>query len=113
MDTLDDRYVHLYKEIGLRVRQARIAANMTQSGLAAAIRLNRTSITNIERGRQKLLVHTLIEIGRALRVPTEALLVTTSNDIKDIANLSIPKTLSEKDRAIIESIILPTSEERS
>lgn len=41
---------------------------MTQEALAAKTRLTRTSIINIEKGRQQVLLHTLVDIASALRV---------------------------------------------
>jgi transcriptional regulator with XRE-family HTH domain len=42
---------------------------MTQDALAAIVGLSRTSVTNIERGRQKLLLHTLSRMAAALKTP--------------------------------------------
>jgi transcriptional regulator with XRE-family HTH domain len=47
---------------------------LTQQGLANLVSLTRTSITNVERGRQKFLLHTLAEIARALGVEPSSLL---------------------------------------
>lgn len=47
---------------------------MTQGALADHISLTRTSVTNIERGEQKFLLHTLMDIAQALRVPPASLL---------------------------------------
>ena len=41
---------------------------MTQEALAAKARLTRTSIINIEKGRQQVLLHTLVDIANALNV---------------------------------------------
>lgn len=47
---------------------------MTQEDLGTAVSLTRTSITNIERGRQKLLLHTLASIADVLRIAPADLL---------------------------------------
>jgi transcriptional regulator with XRE-family HTH domain len=57
----------LYAEIGRKIRKKRDALGMTQQQLSSLVGLTRTSITNIERGTQKLLVHTLIDFARALQ----------------------------------------------
>lgn len=62
------RDMAFYEAIGNRIQKAR-HGKMTQESLASAIALTRTSIVNIERGRQQLLVHTLVDIARALQVP--------------------------------------------
>lgn len=64
----------LYAAVGRRVRKARLEKKITQEELAAAIGLTRTSITNIEKGRQKLLLHTLSALARRLAVPCASLL---------------------------------------
>lgn len=64
----------LYARIGLHVKEAREAQGMTQPELARKIRLARTSITNIEAGRQRMLIHTLAEIAEVLGVRVEHLL---------------------------------------
>jgi transcriptional regulator with XRE-family HTH domain len=63
-----------YVELGRRVRQARERAGLTQDVLAARVSLSRTSVTNIERGRQKVLLHTLCGLAEALGVAPVALL---------------------------------------
>lgn len=45
---------------------------MTQDALAEKLNLTRTSVINIEKGRQQVLLHTLVNIARALQVsPTD------------------------------------------
>jgi transcriptional regulator with XRE-family HTH domain len=46
---------------------------LTQEGLAQLVSLTRTSITNIEKGRQKILLHTLRDIADALQVQVATL----------------------------------------
>src|SRR4051812_27182567 len=57
-----------YREVGLKIRHARDQKGFTQERLAETIRLSRTSLTNIEKGRQKFLLHTFAEIASALSV---------------------------------------------
>lgn len=65
-----------YEEVGRRIQQARkrIKPRLTQDGLAQLVNLSRTSITNVEKGRQKLLLHTLIDIADALQVQAATLI---------------------------------------
>lgn len=63
-----------YRELGRRIREAREKSHLTQEALAVKVSLTRTSVTNIEKGRQQLLVHTLVEISKALNVAPESLL---------------------------------------
>jgi transcriptional regulator with XRE-family HTH domain len=64
----------LYALVGRRVREAREKQGLTQKALASLLSLTRTSVTNIERGKQKLLLHTLVELAQALHIPPVELL---------------------------------------
>lgn len=63
-----------YSGLGRRIREVRQKNNLTQEALASLVSLTRTSVTNIEKGRQQVLVHTLVEIAAALKVSPESLL---------------------------------------
>ncbi|MFI6940373.1 helix-turn-helix domain-containing protein [Streptomyces sp. NPDC050418] len=63
-----------YEAFGDRVRKARAAQGMNQQELGSAVGLNRTSISNIEKGRQRVALHMLFDLAAALRVEPEALL---------------------------------------
>lgn len=54
-------YQAFYAEVGRRIRQAREKRGLSQEALASAVSLTRTSVTNIEKGRQKFLVHTIYD----------------------------------------------------
>src|SRR5205809_263541 len=62
-----------YRELGQRVQRARIASALTQESLASLVGLTRTSIVNIEKGRQKVLAHTLVRLSRSLNVAIDEL----------------------------------------
>lgn len=69
---IDER--RLFKEVGQKIRHLREAqtggqARLTQAELAEMVGLERTSITNIERGNQKVPLHVLYRICEALRAP--------------------------------------------
>jgi transcriptional regulator with XRE-family HTH domain len=55
-----------YLALGQKVRDARKAAKLTQALLAQAVGLTRTSITNIEKGRQPVYIHLLVKLADAL-----------------------------------------------
>lgn len=64
----------LFKEVGQKIRQLREGqtggrGRLTQAELAEMVGLERTSITNIERGNQKVPLHILYRICEALRAP--------------------------------------------
>lgn len=70
-------YQAFYTELGRRIREVRQKRSLTQEALASLVSLTRTSVTNIEKGRQQVLVHTLAEIAAALKVSPESLLPTS------------------------------------
>lgn len=63
-----------YKHIGMTIRAAREALGMTQGELANVVGLSRTSLTNIESGRQRILVDQLAELADALDIPVHSLI---------------------------------------
>lgn len=84
----------VYPEIGKMVAQRRKTLGMTQEDLAPQIGLSRTSLANIERGRQKVLVHQLFALASALQMETADLLpkavrrMATNSDVKFSQQLS-------------------------
>lgn len=70
-----------YVAVGRCIAMAR-KGRMTQEALAKKATLTRTSIINIEKGRQQILLHTLIDIATALHVsPVELIPEIDSIDI--------------------------------
>ena len=71
-----------YEEVGRRIRDARTQRKprLTQEELAEGVNLTRTSITNLEKGRQKFLLHTLADIAAVLQVHPASLLPEAPND---------------------------------
>jgi transcriptional regulator with XRE-family HTH domain len=88
-----------YGRLGQRIADLRKAAALTQQELADAIGLSRTSITNIESGRQGLQTYTLLLIARHLRVTMHALLPTTD------AETTLPDDLDESVRGWLTTIM--------
>lgn len=64
----------IYVDLGEEIRKRREALGMTQSALGNHLGLSRTSITNIEGGRQPLQVHQLYRMAAILRVSVTDLL---------------------------------------
>lgn len=59
---------NLYRAIGAHIAEARQQRGVRQSDLATAVGLTRASIANIERGDQRIQVHTLIAAAQALNL---------------------------------------------
>ncbi len=59
--------------VGVRVRKRRHAVGMTQAQLAEAVGLSRTSIVNIEKGEQRVVIDYLRPLADALGCSVGAL----------------------------------------
>ncbi|MEV6525924.1 helix-turn-helix transcriptional regulator [Longispora sp. NPDC051575] len=71
---LEERVNALYGHIGRKVREARKRARLTQDDLAQAVGMTRSSIANLEAGRQRIPVHLLVLIGELLNMRASDLL---------------------------------------
>jgi transcriptional regulator with XRE-family HTH domain len=69
-----------YVRLGARIRELRTSRGVTQEGLAQRLGRNRTTVVNIERGRQGLAVHQLVEIAAVLGCDPEDLLADDVGD---------------------------------
>jgi transcriptional regulator with XRE-family HTH domain len=67
----------LYRSLGRRAQEARQALGLRQEDLARLVGVTRPSIANMESGRQRTPLHTLVEIARALEVDPSWLLFGT------------------------------------
>jgi transcriptional regulator with XRE-family HTH domain len=78
-DAAVDRF---YEQFGQRVRAARMRLRLNQEALGHRVGLNRSSISNVEKGRQRVQLHMLLDFAAALEVkPTELLPdVTAASD---------------------------------
>jgi len=58
----------LYRHIGRAVKHAREALEMTQEELASQVGVARTSITNLEKGKQHFPLHHLLSVAELLHM---------------------------------------------
>ena len=92
--------VNFYKRVGELVHQARKRRGLSQEALASGARLKRSSISNVESGRQQILVHTLVEISEVLGVEPETLLPP-----KPRAEMRIPDAELQKHSKPVQAFI--------
>lgn len=90
-----------YSGVGRLIRAQRERRGLTQEALAGGVHLTRTSVTNIEKGRQRLLLHTLIDFSEFLNVPVVGLL--PSMQTPNIENLLEGRT--KKEREFVSNVI--------
>ncbi len=97
-----------YEALGENVSRLRQAANLTQQHLATKVGLTRTSITNIEKGRQPVQAHVLMALARALKTSVTELLPKAPEN--DADNPVLPGNLDEDTRAWVSKILsLPST----
>src|SRR5262245_37572344 len=101
-----------YVSVGKKVKQARENNSYTQEELAAKVSLSRTSITNIELGRQQFMAHTLIEIAIALSVPPASLLPEINTKFADTLDEKL-KDLPPNERRWIKSSLKKSAKTRA
>ena len=63
-----------YEQLGDRIYRARRSAGLSQEELGRRVGLNRSSISNVEKGRQRILAHVLMDFCAALSITPARLL---------------------------------------
>lgn len=95
----------MYRMVGQRIRERRVQRGLTQNQLAELLSLSRTSITNIESGRQKLLVHTLVELAVILEIDISRLLPEITISTKRPVDEAMPEGTDETDRRFVTGLV--------
>lgn len=67
----------IYAVIGSRIEKLRIERGLSQQQLGWRVDMTRAAISNMEGGRQRIMIHVLVKIAAALEVPTADLLPDT------------------------------------
>ncbi len=93
-----------YRALGERVRRARMSAKYSQGRLADCVGLSRSSVANIETGRQPVYIHALVRIAKQLRTPISDLIPPTDNEL-DAAESEDVKRLPEAERRFVNLIL--------
>jgi transcriptional regulator with XRE-family HTH domain len=95
----------IYRVMGENIQKARSSTGMHQEELAVKVNLGRTSITNIEKGKQKIQIHTLYSIANALQIPVCDLLPGETL-VKQNINQELEKLdLEEEQKETIRDVI--------
>lgn len=89
MDITEEAVRRFYVELGTRIRAARRRKRISQLELGEMVGLNRSSIANIEAGRQRSLIHLVVVIAQSLAVSTGELLPSVE-EIADLGDIEIP-----------------------
>ena len=99
-----------YQKVGERIRIKRKERGLSQEGLAKAIGLKRPSMSNIEKGRQNILLHTFCDIAETLASNANALLPEVA--IPNPVSLPDLRSYSAEVRQFVEAGIKPAEKEK-
>lgn len=99
-----------YKEIGIRVKELREKVGMKQEVLADSLGLTRASVINIEKGRHKPNLHTIIHISMLLDgtyqdlIPDNMLKKAEPQklELKDFGNVVTDLKLNKQTMAVLK-----------
>ena len=104
----------LYRMLGQFIKSARVRQHLTQEELAAQVGLTRTSVNNIEHGRQRIQIHTLYAFADALRMRPAALLPRAPHLASQMTDERLDAALDEDyqegEREWIRMILTDTDE---
>src|ERR1700730_15684207 len=100
-----------YRKVGEKIRAKRQAQGLSQEGLAKAIGLKRPSMSNIEKGRQNILLHTFCDILETLDAKADALLPERSRP--EPSKMPDLRNYSQGVRDFVEAAIKPEEKEES
>jgi len=98
-----------YKQVGENIRAKRKQLGLSQDGLAKAVGLKRPSMSNIEKGRQNILLHTFCDIAETLNSTADTLLPARTQPVPtQMPNLTL---FSKEVRKFVEAGIKPAEKE--
>lgn len=89
----DETQKAIYTKLGECIKQYRMEADIKQDLLASYIGLTRVSVVNIEQGKQKVQIHTLLEIAKYLQIPVSLLLEPLNELMIDEVNSKLEKRI--------------------
>ncbi|UVK50158.1 helix-turn-helix transcriptional regulator (plasmid) [Mesorhizobium sp. AR02] len=96
----------VYPEIGGLIRQRRKQLKLTQEQLAPQVGLSRTSLANIEGGKQKVLVHQLFAFASALGIEPADLLPRPARHVAAADEVKFSTKLPAHQRAQLAQLLM-------
>jgi transcriptional regulator with XRE-family HTH domain len=94
-----------YKAIGQRIKIARIKKGMTQEVVSYMVDVTPAHMSNIETGKTKVSLSTLIAIANALSVSVDALLCDNVLNVKVIFEIEAKELFSDCDEYEIRLLV--------
>ena len=105
---MDSRGAQIQRDVGLLVKKRRMTIGMSQETLAATIGLSRSSVANIECGRQKIGVPLLYMMAEILQTtPHELLPPLEGKQVGKENEVPLPKHLPEEEKDWIRTVLNP------
>lgn len=105
---MDSNAKPLYTKVGSVFRERRIELGLSQADVAGKIGLTRTSIVNIEAGRQAISLHTYVLLVNifypetTIKLPT-FVAASAASQLGKKGGLARAKVLTKKERVLIAS----------
>jgi transcriptional regulator with XRE-family HTH domain len=100
-----------YLELGARVRRAREDASLSQEDLAKSIGVSRSSIANIETGRQPIYVEALVRVAEVLKTPILKLIPFHTGDSTDTMNAGLDH-LADDQRHWVTRVLMTSANKK-
>lgn len=97
--------MHVFKQIGARIRVARLERKMSQAELADKAHMCLPQISEVELGKVKMNLYTFIKIVEALQVSADSILRPDTPEMKSIFQGEFAELLSDCTAAETESIL--------
>ncbi|MBN9483104.1 MAG: hypothetical protein BGO70_01215 [Bacteroidetes bacterium 43-93] len=87
-----------YLEMGSRIKRARCQAGINQEELSEYLSLGRSSVANIEKGKQRPTIHHLLLLSSALKIQFNELVpnITTCDTSNNVFVFDDKRPVSEK-----------------
>ena len=89
-----DEIEGVYLDLGVRLATMRRTSGLTQREVAARAGMGRPTLANIEKGRQRVLYHQLLDIAHALGTDPRELLPPPGSDSPALGDLDELQTTS-------------------
>ena len=93
------------KEMGARVREARVKMNLSQTDLAELAQLHPTYISQIENGKANMSIDVFMRLTEALQISADWLLRAEVPSVNTIQNVEINKLLADCSESEVRYII--------
>lgn len=94
-----------YKHVGSMIRAFRLKCKISQDDLAKRIGHTRTSITNMEAGRQRIPIDVLIAISRSLRIELSDLLPHRALTLPAEVGKKVPKNYDAAQMNALQKVV--------